>query len=127
MPRYVLPLLLLIALAIGAVYRVKGAVYVLEDELRLVEAGIEDATWRIKGLETDLAYLTRPARMATLAAEIGMRPVTAGKIIEPERLGKRRELELAGRPLTVRLGSGGEVTWRAKPAVPFTLVAGEDG
>ncbi len=125
MPRYVLPLLLLIALAIGAVYRIKGAVYGLEDELRLVEAGIEDATWRVKGLETDLAYLTRPARMATLAAEIGMRPVTAGKILEPERLGKRRELELAARPLTVRLGSGGEVTWRAKPAVPFTLVAGE--
>lgn len=107
-----------VLLAAAAVYRLNFTVDSLERELRDTRERIELARADLRGLEASFAYLTRPDRLARLAAELGMVPVSSDRVVDIDRIGTARELELAGWPVPVRLPSGGALELRLRPPVP---------
>ncbi|MCB1885388.1 MAG: hypothetical protein KDG89_15555 [Geminicoccaceae bacterium] len=125
MPRYGWLLVVLIVASAFGVYQLKHAVWRARVELRQTEAAIAKETWDVRRLEADLAFLTRPTRLADLAGRVGMRPATVERVVEARQIGRRRALELARTVVPVELVSGGRVELRFKPPVTFVLDAGE--
>lgn len=105
-------------LAAAAVYRLNYTVDTLERELRETRGRIALVRADLRGLEASYSYLTRPDRLARLAARLGMVPVSADRVVDIDRIGTVRELELAGQLVPVRLPSGGALELRPRPPVP---------
>ncbi len=114
-------LLILLLLAVGAVYQLKYAVRNLELERAATLEAITETGWRLRSLRASWAYLTRPERLARLAARLGLEPASATRIVELDRIGTRAQLEFAERSLPVPLPSGREIRLRAKPVVTFAF------
>ena len=125
MPRYGWLLIVLIIVSACGVYQLKHAVWRARIELGQTEAAIARESWELRRLEADLAYLTRPTRLADLAARVGMRPATVERVVETGQIGRRRALELARMVVPVELGSGGQIELRFKP--PYTLMIDPEG
>jgi hypothetical protein len=107
--------LLLVVLAAAALFQLKYAVVRLERERDELRARIEDERWLLRTRQADLAYLTRPDRLAAQAEQLGLRPARAQQIVRIEQVGHRAHIELAQSPLPVVLPSGGEVMLRLRP------------
>jgi len=120
-PRYALGLILLIVVAAGSVFQLKYAVVRGKSELSRLEEAIEAERWQLRTLEADWAYLTRPDRLRRQAAKLDMRPATVARIVEPEQIGRMRQLELARTVRPAPLPSGEEVELRLKPVATVEL------
>lgn len=123
--RPVVVLILAVLLAAAAVYRLDYAVDALERELARTRERIEMTRADLGSLRASWAYLTRPERLARLAASLGMVPVSSERIVAVESIGTARELELAGWPVPARLPSGEAIELRLRPPLPLLLQKGE--
>jgi hypothetical protein len=107
-------LVLLVALA-GSVFQLKNAVVDLERERRALKAEIAETSEDIRRLVADEAVLTRPERLARLAAQIDLVPGGAARLVDIAEIGLREQLLLTQRSLDAALPSGQLVTLRLKP------------
>lgn len=115
--RPVLLLILLVLLAVVAVYRLELAMVKVQDELDGLRTERRQLEGEIASLRASLAWLSRPGRLSALAADLGMVPVDARRLVDQRWLQRRDELELAGRSFPVPLPSG-HVAWlRARPPI----------
>lgn len=106
---------LLVALA-GSVFQLKNAVVDLERQRRALQSGIAETSDEIRRLAADEAVLTRPERLARLAARIDLVPGGAARLVDIAEIGLREQLLLTSRSLDATLPSGQLVTLRLKPA-----------
>jgi hypothetical protein len=123
-PRHLVTALILVVLAAAAVFQLKYQVVGLERELAQLEQQLHTERWALQTRRADLAYLTRPDRLALQAAQLGMRPARAEMIVSISQIGDRQQIELANNPVAVPLPSGGAVQLRLKPMPVFTLAKG---
>jgi hypothetical protein len=107
--------LVLVVLAAAALFQLKYAVVRLERERDELRARIEDERWLLRTRQADLAYLTRPDRLAAQAEQLGLRPARAQQIVRIEQVGHRALIELARTPLPVVLPSGSAAVLRLRP------------
>ncbi len=119
-PRHAAAGLVLVLVVAASVFHLKYVVLGLERELVALRTAIEDERWRLQQRRADLAYLTRPDRLAAQAAQLGLRPARAHDIVALEGIGSRAQLELANTPLEVPLPRGGPGVLRARPVAPVT-------
>ncbi len=124
MSRVAVMLLFLLAGVASLVLGLKHEVARLEVEERAVRAAVAELEGEIRVLRARYAYLARPQRLAALAAELGMEPATAARMVALEDIGTRAELAWALRVVALPLPSGASVPVRARPVVP---VSGEAG
>ncbi len=117
--RPTLILLVLLAAVAALVFGLKHHVARMDGEIAAARARIAELRWSLAELRARYAYLSRPQRLARLAARLGMKPATAHRIVALERIGTYRQLELAVHPVDLPLPSGGRVPVRIKP--PFTF------
>jgi hypothetical protein len=115
MLRHVLVALGLTVGAAAAVFHLKYAVVGLERELTQLKAQIEEERWLVRMRRTDLAYLTRPDRLALQAEQLHLRPARSSQLVDITQIGSRAQVQLARHPLAVMLPSGQEGALRAKP------------
>lgn len=120
MLRYVITTIVLVVLAAGAVFQLKYQVVRLERERMALETQLRAERWTLQTRKADLAYLTRPDRLALQAAQLGMKPATSDLIVDIKQIGDRQQIELANNPVAVTLPSGAEVELRLKPVAIFT-------
>jgi hypothetical protein len=113
--RRLLVAIVIVVLAAAALLQLKYAVVRLERERDELRARIEDERWLLRTRHADLAYLTRPDRLAAQAAQLGLRPARAQQIVRVEQIGHRAHIELARTPLPVVLPSGGNAELRIRP------------
>jgi len=111
----------------GLVSVIKYAVVRGKSELSRLEEAIEAERWQLRTLEADWAYLTRPDRLRRQAAKLDMRPATVARIVEPEQIGRMRQLELARTVRPAPLPSGEKVELRLKPVATVELGGDGDG
>ena len=107
-----------LVLALGAAattFKLKYAVRELERELSATEARIGQERWRTQAARADLAWLTRPDRMALQADQLGMVPARGGRIVAVARVPDWAQLQWAAMPMPVLLPSGSAVELRTKP------------
>ena len=105
----------IVAVAAG-VFHLKYAVVGLEREVSLLQRQIEEERWLLRLRRADLAYLTRPDRLARQAAQLHLHPARSSQLVELDQIGSRAQLELARNPLVVMLPSGQSgALLRAKP------------
>jgi hypothetical protein len=107
--------LAIVVLAAAALFQLKYAVVRLERERDSLRARIEDERWLLRTRKADLAYLTRPDRLAAQAVQLGLRPARAQQIVRIEQIGNRAHIELARSPLPLVLPSGGIAELRVRP------------
>ena len=81
----------------------------------------------MRTLEADWAYLTRPDRLVAQAQALGMTRAGVTRIVDIERIGRRKQLELSRRPMPITLPSGGSAEFRVKPIATFEIAAGGSG
>lgn len=93
--RYSIAALALAIAAAGTVYQLKYAVRDLERSLARLERQVDDETWRIRTLEADLAFLTRPERLALQAPQLGLVPVTPSAFARIEDIPRQDEIPVA--------------------------------
>lgn len=111
------------ALAVGAaalcvamaVFELKRVVHERERELAALERAIAEEKARIRTLRADLAWLTRPERIATQARQLGLEPARIDRMVRVEDLPDATALLFAGRSLTVELDPGELVELRFRP------------
>ena len=115
MLRHVIGSLVLIVLVAAAVFHLKYAVAGLERDLREVTAQIDEEQWRLRLRRADLAYLTRPDRLALQADQLRLHPARSAQLVDLVQIGSRAQVELARNPLAVTLPSGQPGALRAKP------------
>jgi hypothetical protein len=116
MLRHVLAALALVVAAAAGVFHVKYAVVGLERELGLLRQQIEEEAWLLRLRRSDLAYLTRPDRLAQQAEQLHLFPARSSQLVDLAQIGSRAQLELARNPLAVMLPSGqAGALLRAKP------------
>jgi len=105
--------------ALGAaalVFQLKGTVRELERELARTERTIEEARWRLQTLKADHAFLARPERLALQAAQLGMVPATASRLVAVQAIAHGQpQQEPAAKVVAVVLPSGERVELRFKP------------
>ena len=83
--------------------------------LASVKKEIEEERWRLRTSKADLAYLTRPGRLAQQAEQLGLRPAKGQQIVQIEAIGNRMQVELARNPLALTLPSGGAAVLMVRP------------
>lgn len=105
-------------LAAVLVFHLKYKVLGLERELSHIRASIVTETWRVRTLRADLAYLSRPERLALQARQLGLRPAGADALTTPAEIAKLYDPSLAGLALAVVLPSGDRVQLAVKPRPP---------
>lgn len=98
-----------------AVFELKRVVRERERELAALERAIAEERARIRTLRADLAWLTRPERIATQARQLGLEPARIDRIVRTEDLPDATALLFAGRSLLVELDPGELVELRFKP------------
>lgn len=119
--RPVLLLLVLVLLSVAAVYRLELAMVRVRDDLAGLRVERQRLEAEIASLRASLAWLSRPERLAALAADLDMVPADARRLVALRQLQRRDELELAARSFPVPLPSGHVVQLRARP--PLVSVA----
>lgn len=106
--------------ALGAaalVFQLKGTVRELERELARTERTIEESRWRLQTLKADHAFLSRPERLALQAAQLGMVPATASRLVAVQAIARGQpQEEPAARSVAVVLPSGERTELRFKPS-----------
>jgi cell division protein FtsL len=108
--------LVVIGLAACGVYVLKYQVRQFERELTRLEYAAASERRAIQNLRAEWAFLTRPERLASLAAQhLDLRPAQPYQIVSIDRIARRRNVELAARSFTAVLPSGDTVPWRLKP------------
>lgn len=117
-PRHATAGLLLVLLMAAAVFQLKYVVRGLERDLAALHTAIDEERWRLQQRRADLAYLTRPERLAAQAAQLGLRPARAHDIVALDAIGSRAQLALANSPLEVLLPNGAPGLLRARPVAP---------
>lgn len=117
-PRHAVAGLVLVLLVAAAVFQLKYAVLGLERDLAALRASIEEERWRLQQRRADLAYLTRPDRLAAQAAQLGLRPARAHDIVALDSIGSRAQLARANAPLEVLLPNGEPGVLRVRPVAP---------
>lgn len=100
-----------------AVFELKRVVRERERELVELERAIEAERARLRTLRADLAWLTRPERVATQARQLGLEPARIERVVRVEDLPDATALLFAGRSLTVELVAGEAIELRFKPLV----------
>lgn len=98
-----------------AVFELKLAVHERERELARLQRAIAEERARIRTLRADLAWLTRPERIATQARQLGLEPARIDRLVRVRDLPDATALLFAGRSLTVELDPGEAVELRFKP------------
>jgi hypothetical protein len=125
--RHIVTALALVLLAAAAVFHLSYLVVDLERQLASLEQQIEDEGWRLRTSKADLAYLTRPGRLAQQAEQLGLRPAKGRHIVEVEAIGSRMHVELARNPLALTLPSGAEAVLMVRPMPGLGLIEAEGG
>ncbi len=105
-------------LAAMLVFHLKYKVLGLERELSHLRASVVTETWRVRTLRADLAYLSRPGRLAMQAQQLGLHPAGAGSLTSAPEIAKLYDPALAGMALAVVLPSGDRVQLAVKPRPP---------
>ena len=108
-------------LSVVGVFKLKLAVIEAKRELARVERAILNERIALQTLEIDWGYLTRDERLAQLASQLGMSLATGRRIVEADRIGRRRHIEYASESLPVVLPSGGAIELRFKPVATFDM------
>ena len=72
----------------------------------------------MRTLRADLAYLSRPERLAMQAQQLGLHPAGAETLTTPPEIAKLYDPALAGMALAVVLPSGDQVQLAVKPRPP---------
>ncbi|GBD44649.1 Cell division protein FtsL [bacterium HR40] len=116
--RPVLVLAVAVVVAAAAVYHLSYRVDALAAQLAATRERMALAAADLASLRASFAYLTRPQRLATLAAGLGMVPVSSQQVVAVAQIGTARELVLAASPVTVLLPSGGTLELRLRPPLP---------
>lgn len=110
-----------------AVFELKRVVRERERELAALERAIDAERARIRTLRADLAWLTRPERIAAQARQLGLEPARVERLVRAEDLPDATALLFAGRSLTVELDTGQAVELRFKPLAGWRPAAGRTG
>jgi hypothetical protein len=105
-------------LAAMLVFHLKYKVLGLERELSHIQADVVSETWRLRTLRADLAYLSRPERLAMQAQQLGLHPAGAESLTSLPEIAKLYDPALAGTSLAVMLPSGDQVQLAVKPRPP---------
>lgn len=113
--RHIATAFVLVLLAAAAVFHLSYLVVDLERQLVSVKREIEEERWRLRTSRADLAYLTRPGRLAQQAEQLGLHPAKGQQIVQVEAIGSRVQVELARNPLALTLPSGGEAVLMIRP------------
>ncbi|HMR31608.1 MAG TPA: hypothetical protein PKA13_10555 [Geminicoccaceae bacterium] len=121
-PRHIAVAMTLILLAAAAVFHLSYLVVDLERQLAGLQREIEDEGWRLRTSRADLAYLTRPSRLARQAEQLGLKPANGQRIVDASAIGNRMHVELARNPLALTLPSGGEAVLMVRPMPGFGLI-----
>ena len=125
MLRQALVAIVLIVAAAAAVFQLSYAVVGLERQLASLRHELDNERWVVRTRKADLAYLTRPERLAQQAEQLGLRPARAAQIVELDRIGNRAEVLLSGIGIPVTLPSGTEAELRLRPMPVFADLAAE--
>lgn len=120
--RHIATALVLVLLAAAAVFHMSYLVVDLERQLASLNLEIEDEGWRLRTAKADLAYLTRPARLAQQAEQLGLKSAKGQQIVEIGAIGNRMHVELARNPLSLTLPSGGAAILMIRPMPGLGLV-----
>jgi hypothetical protein len=110
--------------AASATFLLKYQVRDLERDLAELHDAIEEEQWRHQTLRADLAFLTRPGRIAMQAEQLGMVPARADRVATVASIARDDQLQLAGQTLPVTLPSGDKVELRFKPVLLIKAAAG---
>jgi hypothetical protein len=121
--RHLVTASVLVLLAAAAVFHLSYRVVDLERQLASLTQEIEDERWRLRTSRADLAYLTRPGRLAEQAEQLGLVPARGQQIVQIEAIGNRMQMELARNPLAVTLPSGGAAVLMVRPLPGLGLLA----
>lgn len=113
--RHIATAFVLVLLAAAAVFHLSYLVVDLERQLAGEKREIEEERWRLRTSKADLAYLTRPGRLAQQAEQLGLRPAKGQQIVQVEAIGNRMQVELARNPLALTLPSGGAAVLMVRP------------
>ncbi len=105
-------------LAAMLVFHLKYKVLGLERELTSVQKEVVSETWRLRTLRAELAYLSRPERLAMQAKQLGMHPAGAEALTSVPEIAKLYDRSLSGLSLAVVLPSGNQVQLAVKPRPP---------
>lgn len=116
--RPVLVLAVAVVVVAAAVYHLSYRVDALAAQLAATRERMALAAADLASLRASFAYLTRPQRLVTLAAGLGMVPVSSQQVVAVAQIGTARELVLAASPVTVLLPSGGTLELRLRPPLP---------
>lgn len=120
--RHIVVAMTLILLAAAAVFHLSYLVVDLERQLASLKREIEDEGWRLRTSKADLAYLTRPSRLARQAEQLGLKPAKGQRIVEVAAIGNRMHVELARNPLPLTLPSGGAAVLMVRPMPGLGLI-----
>jgi hypothetical protein len=124
--RHIATAFVLVLLAAAGVFHLSYLVVDLERQLVSLNQEIEDERWRLRTSKADLAYLTRPNRLAQQAEQLGLKPARAQQIVEVEAIGNRMHVELARNPLALTLPSGGAAVLMVRPVAGLGALAIKD-
>ncbi len=124
--RHIATAFVLVLLAAAAVFHLSYLVVDLERQLASLKQQTEDERWRLRTSKADLAYLTRPGRLAQQAEQLGLKPAKGQHIVDVTAIGNRMHIELARNPLPLTLPSGGAAVLmvRPMPGLDFVDVKG---
>ena len=112
-------------LAAMLVFHLKYKVLGLERELTSVQKDVVSETWRLRTLRAELAYLSRPERLAMQAKQLGLHPAGAEALTSVPEIAKLYDRSLSGLSLAVVLPSGNQVQLAVKPRPPAVPPAEE--
>lgn len=125
--RHIVTALALVLLAAATVFHLSYLVVDLERQLASLKQQIEDERWRLQTSKADLAYLTRPGRLAQQAEQLGLKPARGQHIVEVQAIGNRMHVELARNPLALTLPSGGAAVLMIRPMPGLGLIEAKGG
>ncbi len=112
-------------LAATLVFHLKYKVLGLERELTSVQKDVVSETWRLRTLRAELAYLSRPERLAMQARQLGLHPAGAEALTSVPEIARLYDRSLSGLSLAVVLPSGNQVQLAVKPRPPAVPPAEE--
>lgn len=106
------------ALSLGAAlatFHLKYAVRDLQRELATTRAKIMQENWAVQAARADLAFLTRPERLAMQAGQLGMVPARGVRLAKVDQIVPWHQVAMTGLSLKAALPSGAEVPLRLRP------------